>query len=77
MSPALISLSSLYHRSFGVGTPITLHSRDTIPRCVNTALSGSMKIGFLNAFGTETTRSSRQVKEEFYKYFMCIVKIKK
>jgi len=55
MSPALISLSSLYHRNFGVGTPITLHSRDTMPRCVSSARSCSTKIGFLYAFGTEMT----------------------
>jgi hypothetical protein len=51
-SPALISWPSLYQRSTGVGTPTTLHSRDTVPCSVSRACSCSRNSGALYAFGT-------------------------
>lgn len=53
MSPALISFESLNQRSFGVGTPMTLHSSETVPCSVRIALSSSTNSGTLYALGTE------------------------
>lgn len=53
MSPALIFLLSLYQINWGVGMPITLHSRDTVPCSVRMASSSLVKNGALYALGTE------------------------
>lgn len=52
-SPALISFESLNHLRIGVGTPTTLHSRETVPCSVNMARNSSTNSGTLYAFGTE------------------------
>lgn len=57
-SPALISLSSLYHFKTGVGTPTTLHSNDTVPVSVSNARSSVTNSGLLYAFGTEIHREN-------------------
>lgn len=44
-SPALSSLSSLNQSSLGVGTPITLHSKATVPFEETRASSSSRKVG--------------------------------
>lgn len=52
MSPALISFESLNQRNFGVGTPITLHSNETVPCSVKIAFNSSTNSGTLYALGT-------------------------
>lgn len=77
VSPALIFLPSLYQKRFGVGTPITLHSRETVPSSARIALSSSTNWGALYAFGTGTKENSnsfmfsllaRYRTEEFYAF---------
>lgn len=51
-SPAFISESPLNHRRPGVGTPTTLHSKETVPCAVSTARKGSTNSGSLYALGT-------------------------
>lgn len=63
VSPAFIFLPSLYQCKIGVGTPITLHSKETVPSSDSIAFNSSTKRGALYALGT----AKKLVKKEYYK----------